>query len=100
MFVTQDDIIELNKHGIDFNKFQAIFLKELKEFLLEVWDNKYHKELINLEKYSIENFNKIINYPSYGGYYILEDTFTAVNLNKLSNNTKNLIGYFYGIYLR
>ena len=100
MFITPEDIIELNKQGIDFKTYQPIFLKELKEFLLEVWSEKYHKELMDLEKYTIEHFNKIINYPSTEAYYILEGTFTAVCLDKLSKNTKNLIGYFYCIYLR
>ena len=102
-FVTEQDIIELNKNGIDYIKFEPTFLKELKVFLLTVWSEEYHADLYNLESKTILDFNKLIDYPSTGGYMILDNTFTAVNkdtMNILSNDSKGLIGYFYGIHLR
>tara|TARA_B100000886_G_scaffold328688_1_gene277304 strand:+ start:1925 stop:2239 length:315 start_codon:yes stop_codon:yes gene_type:complete len=100
-FVTQKDYDELSKQGVDFKSFQPIFLKELKIILLELWSEEYHKDLEDLENKSLEDFNKIINYPSYGGYAILEDTFTNVDntkMNIMSNTSKSLFGYFYGIH--
>jgi len=101
-FVTEEDIIELRKHDIEFSEYETIFLKELKEFLIDTWRPEYHDNLEDLEKKSIKEFNKIIlDYPSWGGYYILEDTFTNnQNINLLSEKSKGLIGYFYGIHLR
>ena len=101
-FVTEKDLIELKKHGVDFIEYEKTFLKELKEFLMKSWSSEYHEDLKDLEKKSIKDFNKIIcDYPSWGGYYILEDTFTCNdNLDLLSDKTQNLIGYFYGIHLR
>ena len=99
-FVTQKDYDELSKQGVDFKSFQPIFLRELKLILLELWSKEYHKDLENLENKSLEDFNKIINYPSHGGYAILEDTFTNVDnttMDIMSNTSKSLFGYFYGI---
>ena len=100
-FVTQKDYDELSKNGVDFKSFQPIFLRELKLILLELWSKEYHKDLENLENKSLEDFNKIINYPSHGGYAILENTFTNVDditMNIMSNTSKSLFGYFYGIH--
>lgn len=100
-FVTQKDYDELSKHGVDFKSFQPIFLRELKLILLELWSKEYHKDLENLENKSLEDFNKIINYPSHGGYAILEDTFTNVDnttMNIMSDTSQSIFGYFYGIH--
>lgn len=100
-FVTQKDYDILGKNDIDFKSFHSVFLKELKNILLSIWRTEFHKDLENLENKTIEDFNKIIDYPSHGGYAILEDTFTNVDdetMNKLSNESKSLIGYFYGIH--
>jgi hypothetical protein len=42
------------------------------------------------------------NYPSDAGYGILDDSFTGEceDLNILCDNSKLLLGYFYGIYFR
>jgi hypothetical protein len=101
-FVTQKDYDELAKHNVDFKSFQPIFLKELKDILLKLWRNEFHKDLENLENKTIEDFNKIINYPSHGGYAVLEDTFTFVDdeiMDILSDTSKSIFGYFYGIHL-
>ena len=34
-FVTEKDLIELKKHGVDFIEYEKTFLKELKEFLMK-----------------------------------------------------------------
>ena len=99
--ITQKDYDELSKHGVDLKSFLPIFLKELKLILLELWSKEYYKDLENLENKTLEDFNKIINYPSYGGYAILEDTFTNVDdktMNIMSDTSKSLFGYFYGIH--
>jgi len=101
-FITNHDITELRKHDVDIIRYQPTFLKELKEFLSEVWGDEYHKDLENLETKNLDYFNSLINYPSWGAYYILEDTFTNIseeNYKILSDQTKNLIGYFYDIHL-
>jgi hypothetical protein len=99
-FVSDKDLVELKKHGINFIEYEKVFLKELKDFLIKTWRSEFHKELKDLEKKSIKDFNKIIcDYPSWGGYHILEDTFNE-NIDLLSDKTQNLIGYFYGIHLR
>ncbi len=100
-FVTHKDYDILEENGVDFKSFHSVFLKELKDILLIIWRKEFHKDLENLENKTIDDFNKIIDYPSYGGYAILEDTFTNVDeetINILSNESKSLIGYFYGIH--
>ena len=100
-FVSQKDYDKLLKNEIDLKEYLPIYLKELKEILLVLWQEKYHKDLENLENKTIEDFNKIIDYPSYGGYAILEDTFTNVDdktFNILSDKSKSIFGYFYGIH--
>ena len=87
-FITQKDYDILGQNGIDFKSFHSVFLKELKDILLSIWRTEFNKDLENLENKRIEDFNKIIDYPSYGGYAILEDTFTNLDdetMNILSN---------------
>ena len=42
------------------------------------------------------------NYPSHRGHGIIDDSFTGVcpHLDILSEKSKFLLGYFYGIYFR
>ena len=70
-FITQDDINELSRHDINFNKDIKIFLSEIRLYFNEVSSKEYY---IENELESLEQFNKEIlcNYPSYGGYCILD----------------------------
>ena len=99
-FVVQDDIIELSRNGIDFEKDIKIFLSEIRLYFNEVGSEEYY---IEEEIESLEEFNKKIlcNYPSYGGHCILDSSFTGwdIPLHLLSNKSIEILGYFYGIYL-
>ena len=53
-FVAQDDIIELSRNGIDFEKDIKIFLSKL-DFFNEVGSEEYY---IEEELDSLEEFNK------------------------------------------
>lgn len=102
-FITQKDIDELTKHGVDFEKDMKVFLKELKAFLIVTWAKEFHKDIDKLETHGLEILNKSIDYPSTGAYHILEDTFCACDetIGILSNDSRRLFNYFYpDIHLR
>ena len=96
-FITQKDIDELTKHGVDFEKDMKVFLKELKAFLIATWAKEYYKDIDKLDTQGLEILNKSINYPSTGAYHILEDTFCACDetIGILSNDSRRLFSYFY-----
>lgn len=101
-FVTIKDIIELHKKNIDYNEDLPIFLKEIRDYFNQTWSRSY---FINEPINDIDELNKVhlLNYPSWGGYYILESSFSAINsddLDILSEKSKIILGYLYGIYLR
>ena len=99
-FITQDDINELSRNDINFNRDIKIFLSEMRLYFNEVGSNEYY---IDNELESLDQFNKEIlcNYPSYGGHCILDSAFTGwdIPLHLLSNKTLGILGYFYGIHL-
>lgn len=100
-FVTNKDKETLEREGVNFDEDMIMLLLELRLFFTKVWEPRYHKELENLEDKDLDHFNKIIDYPSWGGYHILEDSFTSVSDEDfaiLSDRSKELIGYFYGIH--
>jgi len=102
-FVETKDIQELEKHGINFKEDYPIFLEELYNYLEDTWQTEYHQDLEPLKNGDIDGFNIKLNYPSWSGYYILDDSFTGPceNLDKLmSQKSKELFGYFYGFHLR
>ena len=100
-FVTQEDIDELAKHGHEnLEEDIKIFLTEIRQYLNTVWENEYY---IEEELGSIDQFNReqLYNYPSTGGYHILDNALTgSCPTHILSNKSKGLLGYFYGIHLR
>lgn len=100
-FITPKDIIELQKKNINYNEDLPIFLKEIRDYFNQTWSSSY---FINEPINDIDELNKVLlNYPSWGGYYILENSFTAIstdNLDILSEKSKIILGYLYGICLR
>jgi hypothetical protein len=95
--LTPEDIQILEKNNINIEKDIPIFLQEMKAYLATVWDKKYIDEL---DISSVETFNKSFNYPSWGGYHIIDDAFTGPNIDIdiLSKKSKELVGFFYGIH--
>lgn len=100
-FVTEKDIIELAKHDIQYDIDIPIFLDEIRSFFNAEWHEEHY---IHHKLNTLDELNAILlDYPSTGGYHILEDSFTSPskeNFTILSNKTKELLGYFYGICLR
>jgi hypothetical protein len=99
-FVTPEDIIELTKHDVKESDITT-FIQELVTYFNSVW---IKDELIKKEIYSLDQLNKdyLLDYPSTGGYHIIDDSFTGPTcpVNILSSKSKALLGYFYGINLR
>ena len=98
MFVTQDDINELEKHGVETKTSIPAFISELCKYFNSVWLEEYRfKDKID----SLEQLNKeyLHNYPSTPGNYIIDDSFTGeyCPIETLSDTSKRLLGYFYGI---
>ena len=101
-FVTDVDKVKLKPHVVSFEEDMKMFLLELRLFFTEVWSPEYVKPLENLEEKDIEHFNSLIDYPSWGGYAILEDSFTACSDEQiaiLSDRSKEFLQYFYAISL-
>lgn len=101
-FITEIDKSNLKPYVVSFEEDMIMFLLELKLYFTKVWEPKYHADLENLEEKGIDYFNKIIDYPSWGGYAILEDSFsgsTDDEISVLSDRSKELLDYFYGIQL-
>ena len=102
-FVSEKDIIELNKLGIDYDEDIKVFINEMKSYFYKIWGSTYHKDIDKMNKNTIEEFNKLIgNYPSTGGHEILSNAFEYVSdddLDLLSEKTIEILGYFYHIHL-
>ena len=97
-FITDDDRVYLTNNFIDPEVDLPIFLRELRTYLNEVWEDVY----FIVDDFSFEELNSryLENYPSTGGYYILEDTFTTGPTELLSERSKFILGYLYNIHLR
>jgi len=99
-FVSSKDIDILKTHGVDYEVDIKVFLLELRDFFNKTWIDKHY---IKNEIADIEELNRdhLENFPSWGGHYILESSFTGSNdIEILSEKTKGILGYFYGIHLR
>jgi hypothetical protein len=100
LFVSGKDKEVLAKQGIIYETDIIIFLSELRDLFNKIWEEKYY---INREIKDIEELNReyLENYPSWAGYHILESSFSGCSeIDMLSQNTKKIIGYLYGIHLR
>lgn len=98
-FITSDDLIYFTNNNIDYNVDMPIFLQEIRAYFNEVWQDEY---IIKDEIESIDELNSkyLLDYPSTGGYYILEDSFTSDHTVMLSSKSKHILGYLYNIHLR
>lgn len=97
-FITDKDIEYFNNNNINYNTDMPIFLEELRLYFNEVWDNSYtiENKIYNIDELNYKYLNK---YPSWGGYYILEDSFTVGPTEILSNKSKFILGFLYNIHL-
>jgi hypothetical protein len=101
-FVSETDITELKKHGVNYDEDIIVFINEMKNYFYKTWRSEYHKDIDNSEN-TIEDFNKLIgDYPSNGGHEIISNSFECVtdeDLDLLSEKTIEILGYFYHIQL-
>ena len=101
-FVNSNDIIELKKNGINYDEDIIVFLNEMKNYFYKTWRNNNYKDIDKCGN-TIEDFNILIgNYPSNGGYGVINKYFDCASekdLEVLSENTIELLGYFYHIHL-
>jgi len=102
-FVSEKDIIELKRHGINYDEDIKVFINEMKLYFFKTWTPVYHNNIDKMNKNTIEEFNILIgNYPSNEGYEILSNSFECAldeDLDLLSQKTIIILGYFYNIYL-
>ena len=100
-FVTEKDIVKLNKLGVNYKKDIKIFIKEMKDFLKQTWSEEYSKPLDKLNDNStIDDFNNIFGKSDKIRSKIIEHTFSGVkNIEKytISEYTKVILSYFYSI---
>lgn len=94
-FFTKKDVIELKKHNV-IDKDIKLFFTEMRNHFNRVWTKEY---TIKDDIESFEKLNTIIgDYPSHGGYEIINNAFTCVD-HCLSDKSTALLGYFYNIHL-
>jgi hypothetical protein len=98
-FITDDDLEYFSKNDINYSVDMPIFLHEIRAYFNVVWQDKF---FIKDDIASIEELNSryLENYPSTGGYYILEDSFTSGHTEILSENSRFILGHLYNIHLR
>ena len=100
-FVSEKDLIYLNKLGIDYDEDIKIFINEMKSYFYKNWNTIYHKDIDKMNKNTIEEFNILIDYyPSTKCNKILTNIFEST-LDEdlyLSKKTIEILGYFYNIY--
>ena len=102
VYFSEDDKRLLSTYGVKVEKHMPIFTKELYEYLKHNWSERFHEELEPLKNNDIDAFNKIIGFPGFKGFSIIDDSFTGTpkeNSPSLSDTTRELIGWIYGIYL-
>lgn len=98
-FITDDDLQYFKNNNIDYNVDMPIFLKEIRAYFNATWDKQYYIE----KEVTIDELNSryLDNYPSTGGKYILDDSFTGLgNTVLLSYNSKFILKTLYDIHLR
>ena len=99
-FITEEDHVYFINNNIEYNVDIPVFLREIRAYFNAHWDPCY---FIEEEIASIDdlNSNHLLNYPSYGGNQILDDSFTGpCSIEILSYRSRLLLGYLYGIHLR
>lgn len=104
-FISEKDYNVFRENGDDLDKCITAFHNDMPEFLRRRWQEQYATEIdiFQTAEDPITKFNEMIgDYPSFGGYAILDDLFTFVeeeDLNLLSHDTYIVLGYFYDIHL-
>lgn len=100
-FLENNDIEELTKQNLDIEKDLETFVHQMRDYFNLVWRPEFHDQLKLLDSGKLCDLNKILSYPSTGGDAILDDSFTGPceHLDILSDTSKSLLGYFYGIHL-
>ena len=99
---SKDEKETLSKYGVKVERDLPIFIKELYAYLKNEWHEDSHHELEPLKNNDIEGFNNIIGFPGNRGFAIIDDSFTGEPYEdspQLSNTSKQLLGWIYGIYL-
>lgn len=99
---SKDEKETLLKYGVKVERDLPIFTKELYAYLKHEWHEDSHYELEPLKNNDIEGFNKMIGFPGSKGFAIIDDSFTGPPYEdspQLSNTSKQLLGWIYGIYL-
>lgn len=82
------------------NKLIEIFIKEMKEYINQVWKN--YEGFDTLDSYNLEELSKILgNFPSEAGYLLLDELFIGPDrpIHILSENSKKLLHKYYGVKL-
>ena len=103
-FVTEKDVQVFRDNEDDLEKCIQAFQKEMPAFLRKRWKPDYESRIQVFEtaEEPLTAFNQLIgNYPSDGGYAILDDMFTFVeeeDLDLLSPDTYTILGYFYDLH--
>jgi hypothetical protein len=103
-FVTEKDVQVFRDNDDDLEKCIQAFQKEMPAFLRKRWKPDYESRIQVFEtgEEPLTAFNQLIgNYPSHGGYAILDDMFTFVDeedMDLLSENTYQILSYFYGFH--
>ena len=101
--VSEKDIYNLEKNGINYDEDIKVFINEMKGYFYKTWDKLYHNDINKMSKNTIDEFNILIgNYPSTEGYDILSSAFECASdedLDILSEKTLYILGYFYNIHL-
>jgi hypothetical protein len=100
-FVKNEDIKVLINENLNVEQSIETFVHQLRDYFKLVWRPEFHDQLKLLDSGKLYDLNKILSYPSYGGYAILDDSFTGPceDIDILSDTSKSLLGYFYGIHL-
>ena len=103
-FITYKDYETFAENDDDLQKCISAFKTDMPRFLRQRWRESYEDEIQKIEKAGdiIQAFSKSIEYPGNGGDAILEDLFTCVEqeaLDRLSDDTYTILGYFYHLHL-
>ena len=99
-FITEEDHVYFINNNIEYNVDIPVFLRELRAYFNAHWDSCYfiEEEIASIDEL---NSNHLLNYPSYGGSQILDDSFTgSCPIEILSYRSRLLLGYLYDIHLR
>ena len=106
-FITQEDMDKFPNFNNDFPKF----CMELHQYLTNRWVGdskeldetqlKSKNDIAPLLEFNIEEFNRNIEFPSRITETELDNAFTDILEDdyKMSNTSKEYLGYFYHIYL-